>query len=443
MRVRKTTGDLAVDGGSFQLELEQAARLLRQLEASTRLPGFGRSQSKLALDARLSFPSVLPDLSLLVEDQKGQSASHVGDTLLANSTVVSPSCGTCVRRPEAASAEGRLVDGPTRRATSAVSTAEFSLDRLAVVRKRYSARSIPDNVSNLLLGGNRDGTLSAYQSAWRCWYRWCRERTRDPVNAALSQVLEYLTFLFETGRSYRTINVHRSMLSSTLTDIENLEVGKHPLVRKLLKAVYNLRTPRAKYASFWDADKVLERIRQYGPTDSLPLKGLTLKTVLILALATFARVSELASIEASSVRLREKELSFSLRRPRKTQSSGPLASIRVNAFVADREICPVHCVMEYVKKVGQLRETEVGGLFVAIKAPHTAVGKSTIARWVKLALFDAEVDTGAFSAHSTRGAAASKAYQNGTPCDRILATASWKRASTFHRFYNKRIDPSA
>lgn len=230
------------------------------------------------------------------------------------------------------------------------------------------------------------------------------------------------------------------MLSGTLHTIEGFDVGKHPLVSRLLKAIYNVRTPKARYNSIWDADAVLSYLRSLGKSEDLEFKQLTLKTILLLALATFARVSELAAIDFHSLRFAEKRLSFTLLHPRKTQRSGTLTSFSIDGLPDEEFICPVECLRTYLSKSENLRSNESTSLFIALKPPHQVVGKATIARWIKKALCKAGVDTSVFSAHSTRGAAASKAHANGVPCDQILAAANWSRASTFHRFYRKRIE---
>ena len=256
---------------------------------------------------------------------------------------------------------------------------------------------------------------------------------------ALVQVLEYLTFLYEIGRSYRTINVHRSMLSGKLPEIDGVHIGKHPMVTRLLKAVYNKRTPRAKYDAFWDADKALCSVKELGATESLPLKQITLKTVLLLALSAFLRVSELASIDVKSLRFGESEVRFSLLKPRKAQSSGPLQNLTVKKHPEDSQICPVSCLRSYIERTKKLRAKNERELFVGLVPPHKVVGSCSIARWIKHALRLSKIDTSVFSAHSTRGAAASSALVSGVSCDQILKAASWKRESTFKRFYKRRI----
>ena len=79
-------------------------------------------------------------------------------------------------------------------------------------------------------------------------------------------------------------------------------------------------------------------------------------------------------------------------------------------------------------------------LFICLRKPQKEVSGSTIGRWVKNYLSLAGVNSHNFSAHSTRGAAASKAASLGVPIDSILATASWSSQSTFARFYHRPLD---
>ena len=62
---------------------------------------------------------------------------------------------------------------------------------------------------------------------------------------------------------------------------------------------------------------------------------------------------------------------------------------------------------------------------------------STIGRWIKEQLKEAGIDTSTFSAHSTRGAAASKAAASGISIQTILDQGQWPRESTFAHFYHR------
>lgn len=420
-------------------ELEQTVELLRQLEASTGKRCNRRIQSELEVDSRISISPIQFNTSMFIEGSERRCRSHVGDTFMADATVV-PSSSCDVMRSSANSTDDQIpVNRTMQQSPSTSRTRIISSNRLAVVRQFYEMQDIPDNVSNLLLKGSRDGTCRAYQSAWRSWLCWCNERSVDPLSPSLNKVLEYLTYLFESGKAYRTIGVHRSMLSITLPLFEGVQIGKHRLVIQLLKGIYNVRTPTSKYNTFWNADRVLTSVKKLGPNNSISLKILSQKTTFLLAIASYCRVSELETISHRSLVFTEENMQFSILRPTKSQRSGVLKKYLIKRLPSDDSICPVSTMESYKERTNNLRSPNSEKLFIGIKSPHEDVCKETIARWIKSFLSLNGVDTKVYSAHSTRGAAASRAFAAGTPCDVILATANWKKASTFHRFYNKKL----
>ena len=152
-------------------------------------------------------------------------------------------------------------------------------------------------------------------------------------------------------------------------------------------------------------------------------------------MATLCRVSELASIATNSIAFSHDFVVFSLGKPTKTQRNSPLRSITVKRL-PERAIDPVDCLHSYLHATETKRSNE-GRLFIGSVKPHKPVGPSTLGKWIKTQLGKAGVDTSLFSAHSTRGAAASKAAAAGVPIDSILKLANWASQSTFERFYRR------
>jgi len=74
--------------------------------------------------------------------------------------------------------------------------------------------------------------------------------------------------------------------------------------------------------------------------------------------------------------------------------------------------------------------------FLSLIGKHDPVTSSTIAQWIKTCLQEAEIDVGVFKAHSTRGAASSKAAWSGVTVSDILQAADWSSESTFQKFYH-------
>ena len=290
---------------------------------------------------------------------------------------------------------------------------------------------------NLLLEGTRTATDLAYSTAWKHWVHWCNRRDEDPLSNDLVKILEFLAHLFHSGRAYSTINVTRSALSATLDPINNISIGRHPLVQRFMRAVYNLNPPRPRYNGTWDVNKVLCFLQRQGPNEGLNLMALSPKLAILLALATFMRTSEIAAIDKSSVRFDESGVSFNLAKPRKSQKAGACQSFVIKRL-ADQLLCPISCLGHYVYTTDYLRtDANSSLLFISPVRPHKQVSANTISRWIKKILSQAGVGT-EFAAHSTRGAASSKAVASGIPIDSILKRGNWSHESTFTRFYRRR-----
>lgn len=187
----------------------------------------------------------------------------------------------------------------------------------------------------------------------------------------------------------------------------------------------------------WDPSQVVEFINSLGENRHLTLCVLASKLVTMIALATLMRVSEIAAIGYRSVVFSEKGVVFSLDRLRKAQRNGPLQSFSI-LNDPDPVLCPVLALKEFLNRTYQFRrEADEGKRFVALIAPHRPVAASTVSRWIKSFMQKAGVNTRCFGAHSTRGAAASKAVSAGIPVEAILRAGSWSKEATFNRFYNR------
>ena len=419
--------------------LERPASDVRFVASSTGSVGSECLFSQLDRSSGLCVSTVCPYSSLPGEAQTGTSGPGSCLPPLALSGLVSApvaDVGGLSSRSLVGFTSGPL---PDSRSPSSSAVRQIPSDRLEVVRRRFKDRGLSEDVITLLLGHNRDTTSATYQSAWNGWVDWNDKRDSDPLLPSLNIVLQYLTDLFNSGLAYSTINIHRSMLSSTLGPVEGNKIGEHPLVIQLLKGCFNLKPPQPRYKSLWDPDVVLRYFDSLGANVTLSLVALSRKLAILLALATVARVSEICSISFSSIKFSLTAVTFSFSKLKKAQKSGPLQSCVLSRF--DGLCCPVACLESYIAATTDWRVANSDSLFLSVKQPHTPVGSSTLGRWIKLCLSDAGLDPGAFSAHSTRGAAASKAVKQGVPIESVLLSANWSKESTFRRFYLRELEP--
>lgn len=137
------------------------------------------------------------------------------------------------------------------------------------------------------------------------------------MSPGLTEILTFLSDYFESGKSYGTVNVARYMLSNTLgLSYSPLDIGKSPLVSKLLKGMYNTKPPAPRYVSTWDPSVVLSYLDLTAGA-KFSILQLARRTATLLALTSLSICADLASIQLSSISFSEREVSFSLRRERK------------------------------------------------------------------------------------------------------------------------------
>ena len=113
----------------------------------------------------------------------------------------------------------------------------------------------------------------------------------------MADITGFLAQSFDEGLEYRTINTYRSALSGVLPPMEGFPVGQHSLVVRLLKGILNLRPAMPRYQQSWDVNVALDYMRSLPGNQLLPLKVLTQKLALLLALTAPKRSSELKLLD--------------------------------------------------------------------------------------------------------------------------------------------------
>ena len=209
---------------------------------------------------------------------------------------------------------------------------------MGIIRQSLSAKGFSDKAIRIIYASWSTGTDKQYNTVWKGCCGWCKERQADIIQASINDVVNFLADCFADGRSYSTINTYRSGLSSTLCKINIVAVGLHPLVTRLLKGVYNLRTPSPRYSSTWDVTKVTGYLKTLFPLD---FKSLTLKTVMLCALSSALREQTLCALDIKFLNKSGNSLSFSVSERLKT--SRPGKSTRKKEFISlpeDNSLCP-------------------------------------------------------------------------------------------------------
>ena len=316
--------------------------------------------------------------------------------------------------------------------------------RMDVIRKHLTDRGFSSGATDLIISSWSSGTDKQYNSAWKRWCSWCKQREVDIIQAPIEQVGNFLSDCYDEGKGYSTLNSYRSALSSTLSPVNNCAVGSHPLITRLLKGIYSLRTPVPRYATTWDVTMVTNYLKTFFPLDQLTLKQLTLKTVMLCALSSSQREQTLCALDLNYKVESPACISFVIPEKLKTSKPGKSVKVKFECLRDKPELCTKCTLAEYISRTQDVRNlcgTIASKLFVSYIKPHKPVSTDTLARWLKLVMTDAGIDTSVFKAHSIRSATTSNAYAKGIPISEILHNADWTNEHTFRKYYLRECNP--
>ena len=122
---------------------------------------------------------------------------------------------------------------------------------MSLIRGKVKSSSLSKPAQEILLASWRPGTLKQYDSYLHRWAKFCHDNEINVYQPRVEQVVEFLTQLFQTGLGYSAINTARSALSSIVT-LGHVPLGEHPMIKRFLKGIFELRPSLPKYPSIWD-----------------------------------------------------------------------------------------------------------------------------------------------------------------------------------------------
>jgi hypothetical protein len=288
-----------------------------------------------------------------------------------------------------------------------------------------------------MLASLSKNTLLQYNVCYKLWWKFSIDNQFNFYKGSIPAVISFLTYEFNKGSSYGSLNSHRSALSLLLGS----SIGSDDRIKRLLKGVYKLKPVTPKYSHTWDPQVVLNHITTWYPNREISLEKLTKKLAILLAICTAHRVQTLSLIKLNNIKSSPNGIKIIIDDVIKTSGVGREQPILFLPYFEDnRNICPATVINDYLYVTSNFRTESSQNLLLTFKSPHKNASAQSISRWIKQVLGESGIDVAAFSAHSTRHAATSAAHRAGISLDAIRKAAGWSRTSeTFARFYHRQL----
>lgn len=248
---------------------------------------------------------------------------------------------------------------------------------MSLVWEGFTGKGVSDRTKEILMGSWTTGTKSQYAVYLQKWEIFCRGRNENPFKPPISLVLDFLTELFDGGRGYSAINTARSALSTIVTLPGDYSVGTHPLVRRFMRGVFQVKPTKPRYDETWDTSIVLNYLESLDPVADLTLKDLTQKLVMLTLLVTGQRGQTIHLMDLDHMKQGPQTYSFLICERIKT--SGPRRKqpeLVLSTFKENDKLCVIKTLKEYIKRTKDLRNNSK--LFITCIKPHKEASRDTI-----------------------------------------------------------------
>ncbi len=258
-------------------------------------PRHGRAGTQLASGpTQVCVSPSEPSRTDPVQGQGGRGAGPLGGAVLAQSDLV-PRTGAPRDSPSLANSSEEGSPFSERGHPLAPASRLVESPRMVLGRDAEVLDGLSPSVVNTITSARAPSTRHAYRLKWNLFVDWCSSCREDPRRCPIAVVLSFLQDGLERRLSPSTLKVYVAAIAAHHDAVDVKSVGKHDLVVRFLRGTRRLNPLRPHLIPSWDLPSVLTALKEepFEPLQSVELKFLSLKTVLLTALASIKRVGDL------------------------------------------------------------------------------------------------------------------------------------------------------
>ncbi len=249
---------------------------------------------------KYAFPPVSLLAQTLCKGQRGRGADPARGTILAYQDLVpradaprdSPSLADSSEEGSTDSETGHLMAPASRPLETSGLVPRRDAEVLGdLPQKKKKKKKVVDTITS----ARAPSTRHAYALKWNLFVEWCSSLREDPRRCPIRVVLSFLQQGLERRLSPSTLKVYVAAIAANHDPVEGKSVGKHDWVVRFLRGARRLNPPRPPSIPSWDLSLVLRALQQgpFEPLQTVEPKFLSMKTLLLLALASIKRVGDL------------------------------------------------------------------------------------------------------------------------------------------------------
>ncbi len=159
---------------------------------------------------------------------------------------------------------------------------------------------LPPAVVETIIQARAPSTRQIYALKWSLFANWCSRR-EDPRICTIGEVLSFLQDRLERRLSPSTLKLYVAAIAAHQDAVDGQSLGKHDLIVRFLKGARRMNPSRSPLVPSWDLSIILAGLQRnpFEPLESVELKFLLAKTVLLTALTSIKMVGDLQAFSVS------------------------------------------------------------------------------------------------------------------------------------------------
>ena len=217
----------------------------------------------------------------------------------------------------------------------------------------YRQKGVSPEILEVIMQSWKSGTGNKYNTYQKQWIQFSSERNQDSLHPHLNHVLNFLHSYQIRNVGYSVLNAIRSMLSS-FAEIDGIEVGKHPVICRYMKAAYNMNPSLPKHDFKWDVGAVVTYLTN---ASSEKIYDLSKKLATLTAIRCGQRPKEILGLtDIRNLSFEENFLFIRIGDIMKTSNKKfNIGDIKFPRYQENNKICVFTCMKEYSKLTANLR----------------------------------------------------------------------------------------
>ncbi|XP_045104756.1 uncharacterized protein LOC123500144 isoform X3 [Portunus trituberculatus] len=243
------------------------------------------------------------------EDTGRQGNSYDNSPSLANSSMVPEGPSTAGRH--SSFAPSTFIDPATISLPDTSTGPEVNPGSNDLIRKSFQNQGLLPEVAGFLLNSWRKSTKAQYGKHVDRWVSICCRKEINSFSPPVNVLLDYLFLEFkkEKGRGYSSMNTLQSAIS-TVALINGQPAGRHLLVSRFMKAVFQEKPSFAHLHSIWDSELVLDQLKSLGQNKDLLLIQLSRKLTILMLLTSGQWGQALHLMDIRNMSISDSRISF-------------------------------------------------------------------------------------------------------------------------------------